>query len=141
MKNKFTLFFAAIMLLSLVGCSGNIKVSGTVKYADGAALETGTVIFGDGKNQYLGDIKSDGTFQIEGLKAGSGIPKGEYKVWLANTTIVEYKMETNANDEVVKDDRTEKVHVVEKFNSPETSGLSATVDAANRKFDFKVERP
>ncbi|MDR1290489.1 MAG: hypothetical protein LBK06_04735 [Planctomycetaceae bacterium] len=141
MKNKFTLFFAAIMLLSLVGCSGNIKVSGTVKYVDGSALETGTVIFGDGKNQYLGDIKPDGTFQIEGLKAGSGIPKGEYKVWLANTSVVEYKMETNANDETVKDDRTETVHVVEKFNSPETSGLSAIVDTANRKFDFQVERP
>jgi hypothetical protein len=141
MKNKFTLFFAAIMLLSLVGCSGNIKVNGTVKFADESPLTLGTVIFGNGKDQYQGDIKPDGTFRIEGLKAGSGIPKGEYKVWLANTTIVEYKMKKNANGENVADDRIEAVNVARQFNTSETSGLSAIVDSANKKFDFKVERP
>jgi hypothetical protein len=92
MKNKFTLFFAAIILLSLIGCSCNINVSGTVKYADGSVLPAGMVVFGNGKCQYLGDIKNDGTFKMGGIKTGSGIPKGQYKVWLANTTIVEYKM-------------------------------------------------
>ncbi|MDR1485103.1 MAG: hypothetical protein LBT09_09810 [Planctomycetaceae bacterium] len=141
MKNKLNLFFAGVLLLLLSGCSGNIKVDGTVKYVDGSALTTGTVIFGNGKNQYQGDIKNDGTFRIEGIKTGSGIPKGKYNVWLANTTIVEYKMKKNSNGEDVADKRIETVNVIQKFNSPETSGLSADVDASHKNFDFIVERP
>ncbi|MDR0611424.1 MAG: hypothetical protein LBG58_15055 [Planctomycetaceae bacterium] len=141
MKNKLILFFAGVLLLSLTGCSDNIKVNGTVKYADGSALTTGTVIFGDGKKQFQGDVKNDGTFRIEGAKSGNGIPKGQYKVWLANTTIVEYQMKKNSNGEEVADKRVETVHVSQQFNSPETSGLSANVDAAHKTFDFIVERP
>jgi hypothetical protein len=141
MKNKLILFFAGVLLLLLVGCSGNIKVNGTVKYADGSALTTGTVIFGNGKDQFQGDIKNDGTFRIEGTKTGSGIPKGQYKVWLANTTIVEYLMKKNDNGEEFADKRVETVHVLQQFNSPETSGFSANVDASHKTFDFIVEHP
>jgi hypothetical protein len=141
MKNKLNLFFSGVLLLLLVGCSGNIKVNGTVKYVDGSTLTTGTVIFGNGKDQYQGDVKNDGTFRIEGVKAGSGIPKGQYKVWLANTTIVEYQMKKNSNGEEVADKRVETVHVTQQFNSPETSGLSAEVDASHKTFDFIVEHP
>ncbi|MDR2439935.1 MAG: hypothetical protein LBE12_11265 [Planctomycetaceae bacterium] len=141
MKNKLILFFAGVLLLSFVGCSGGIKVNGTVKYDDGSALPMGTVIFGNGKDQYQGDIKNDGTFSIEGMKAGSGIPKGQYQVWLANTTIVEYQMKKNENGEEVLDKRVETVHVSQKFNSPETSGFSANVDSSHKTFDFIVEHP
>jgi hypothetical protein len=78
---------------------------------------------------------------MEGIKAGSGIPKGQYNVWLANTTIVEYKMKKNTNGEDVADKRVETVHVAQQFNSSETSGLSANVDASHKTFDFTVERP
>ncbi|MDR1479517.1 MAG: hypothetical protein LBJ00_11315 [Planctomycetaceae bacterium] len=141
MKNKLILVIACGLILVLVGCSGNVKVNGTVKYSDGSALTVGTVVFGNGTNQYQGDVKDDGTFQIEGLKTGSGIPKGEYKVWLANTTVVEYQMKKNENGDEVADKRLETVHVVQQFNSPETSGLSANVDTSHKTFDFKVERP
>jgi hypothetical protein len=78
---------------------------------------------------------------MEGIKAGNGIPKGQYKVWLANTTIVEYKMKKHANDENVADKRVETVHVAQQFNSLETSGLSANVDTSHKTFDFTVEHP
>ncbi|MDR0392307.1 MAG: hypothetical protein LBH59_10405 [Planctomycetaceae bacterium] len=135
------LFFAGILLLSLVGCSGNIKVSGTVKYTDGSPLTLGTVIFGNGNNQYQGDIKNDGTFKIEGINAGSGIPKGQYKVWLANTTIAGYLMKKNERGEEVTDKYIETVHVAKQFNSADTSGFSADVDASHQTFDFVVEHP
>ncbi|MDR0391643.1 MAG: hypothetical protein LBH59_07030 [Planctomycetaceae bacterium] len=141
MKNKLILFFVGVLLLSLVGCSGNVKVNGTVKYTNGEPLILGTVIFSNGINQYQGDVKNDGTFNIEGLKTGSGIPKGQYKVWLANTTIVEYQMKKNNNGDEVIDNMIETVHVTPQFNSPETSELSANVDASHKIFDFVVERP
>jgi hypothetical protein len=50
-------------------------------------------------------------------------------------------MKKNANGEDVADERIETINVAQQFNSSETSGLSAIVDSANKKFDFKVERP
>jgi hypothetical protein len=135
MKKILISFFAGLILVSFIGCSGGVKVSGTVTYSDGSPLTLGSVVLTNGTNQHQGDINTDGTFRITGVR-----PKGTYQVCIANTTEVKYLMKKNENGEEVADERVETAHVAAKFCSTETSGL--TIDATkSTKFDIVVEHP
>jgi hypothetical protein len=80
-------YFFAILLVCLCfsGCdgNGNVKISGTASYEDGTPLPKGIITISDDKSQYTGDVKS-GKFVMGGLAPGSGIPPGNYKVYVSN---------------------------------------------------------
>jgi hypothetical protein len=80
-------YFFALLLVCLCfsGCGGNghIKVTGTATYEDGTPLPKGTITISDDKSQYTGDIKN-GKFVMGGLAPGSGMPSGNYKVYVSN---------------------------------------------------------
>jgi hypothetical protein len=81
------------------------------------------VFFETPEFSYRGTIK-DGAYNIEGLKRGSGLPPGTYRVYVLGD-----------------DPETEMSMFDERFVSPETSGLVFDVAKGQKNiFDFEVER-
>jgi hypothetical protein len=71
-----------LLLLCLValGCSENVKVSGTVTYSDnGEPVKFGTVVFDGEKEVGRGMIKN-GKYAAGVVKDGDGIPPGTYTI-------------------------------------------------------------
>ncbi|MDR0611702.1 MAG: hypothetical protein LBG58_16460 [Planctomycetaceae bacterium] len=101
-----------------------------MKFADGSPLTIGSVIFENDKEQYFGQLNTEGKFNLGGIKNGDGIPPGSYKVRLAGT---EETQDTENNRVIVK-------HVDDKYTNVATSGLAAEV-GKQQTFDFTVEKP
>jgi hypothetical protein len=116
------LLLVAVFLVS--GChSDQVKVTGTVKYQSGEPTPNGIVIFSTDTNQYIGEIKN-GQFTLGGIKPGSGLPPGNYKVTIQGS---------DANDKPV---------VPIKYNAASTSGLSYEVKKGEKNvFDIVVDKP
>ena len=116
--------FSLCVLLSLSGCGGsNVKAGGSVAFPDGTVLSHGTVIFTGGQHQYTGEIQTDGSFQLGGLKAGDGLPPGTYNVAV---------FATEGEGESILD---------EKFSSSEHSGITfEVVKGKSEPFKITVER-
>jgi outer membrane usher protein FimD/PapC len=128
--NKILSLSICTLIIILSGCSNKISVTGTVKYADGSPLTFGSVIFESDKEQYFGQLNTEGKFNLGGIKSGDGIPPGSYKVRLAGT---EETQDTENDRVIVK-------HVDDKYTNIITSGLTAEI-GKQRTFDFTVEKP
>jgi hypothetical protein len=71
----------SILLLFVVGC-GNVPLSGRITFTDnGEPLTVGTICFVSGNQQATGKIDATGYYKVK-FGAKSGIPKGEYKVFI-----------------------------------------------------------
>jgi len=134
--------FVSLLLLTLLlsGCSGNVKVRGTVQFDDGTPLDGGTIIFTDGKAEYLGRIGTDGRYSLGVLKDGSGIPPGTYRVCVRGMERQTGRVE---NKRFSGDTGPYFLEVPEmydiadkKFTDASTSGLSVTVPSG--EYSFKV---
>ena len=115
-----------LLLLSVLsGCGSNqVPGSGTVKYDSGEPVPNGTVVFRTDQHQYTGEIASDGTFQLGGLKPGDGLPPGTYKVIVLGF---------DANDNPL---------VAAKFSEADRSGLSFEVKKGEKNhFEVVVGKP
>lgn len=75
----------ALGLLVLAGCSDGIPqrypISGTVKFADGSPVKTGTIELGGNGSRWTasGEIQRDGSFVLTTVKKGDGAVPGEYR--------------------------------------------------------------
>lgn len=124
---RWSLLFAAALL---VGCGGGdqaLQVSGTVTNADGSPIkcESGTVLFqpaGSGENA-SGSVAADGTFTMMTKVQGDGVKPGQYKVVL----------------QMWKSYRDGTLAVPKKYGDATTTPLEATVDGDHTHFEFKVE--
>lgn len=80
-KNIACLYFVLASLLVLCGCGqGTVNVTGKVTVTDGTPVTGGKVLFSNQEYSASGTIGADGTYSVGGLKDGSGIPAGTYKV-------------------------------------------------------------
>lgn len=80
MKQSFYFLFLSFLVLVAFGCSGKVKVGGTVKYSDDDSLvNSGEIVFSDGVTSARGSIKN-GRYSVGLMKDGEGIPKGNYQV-------------------------------------------------------------
>ena len=120
--HKHFLLFVFLFCVVLSGCGdGTVKSSGTVKFSSGEPVPYGTVFFETPQFSYTGKIQN-GTYQIEGVQSGSGLPPGKYNVYVVGTDPV-----------------TELSLFDEKFTNPATSGLSFEVKGGQKNiFDFTV---
>ena len=123
-------FLTTVFTLGCGGGSGDLlTVTGTLKNADGSALEApqgGLLTFqpvGEGKPA-TGNLAPDGSFTTETQSPDDGVKPGKYKVVL----------------QIWKDYRAGKLAVPDMYGKPETTPLEATVDADHTHFDFKVEK-
>ena len=119
-----------VSIILLTGCSSELsKVSGTV-VLDGEPLDRGVVTFqADGKPMAIGQIRSNGTYQ---MKTGSkdGVVPGVYQV-----TVSAYQSKPS------EDDLGEPIPVLltpAQYNSPGESGLTADVKPGRNNVDLPL---
>ncbi len=137
MISRYLMLGSLLIALSVLsGCgggdSGTVKVSGTVKYADGTipAGEIAVIRFepatpGPKAKAASGDIKPDGSFVLTTMMPGDGAFPGEYKV-----TLSVFDKYAPPRKELV----------AEAFTKPATTTLTANVQKSGDKFDFVVEK-
>ena len=137
---KHAYIFCIVGVLFFCGCGGKLPFGGTVTYSDdGSPVTRGTVILRTPTFIAQGAIQEDGTYTIGTNNATDGLPPGTYQVTVVGT---EDNIFLPANPNDVNSFTIAKLipKVDPKFENPETSGLSATVDRKTRKFDIQVDR-
>jgi hypothetical protein len=76
---------AVLFCVVLAGCGdGSVQSGGTVTFTTGAPVPSGLVFFEDPQFSYRGTIEN-GSYKIEGVTKGSGLPPGTYKVYVMGT--------------------------------------------------------
>ncbi|MDR1384976.1 MAG: carboxypeptidase-like regulatory domain-containing protein [Planctomycetaceae bacterium] len=126
---KIKTYYLPLLLLSifLAGCSNAITVKGKVEFSDGQPLEFGKVVFENDKNSFVGRIGKDGNFSMGRLKDGNGIPRGNYRVYIAET----HKM--------IRDNKYAP-QIDKKFSSSDTSNLQFDIQKKTTDISIVVER-
>ncbi|MDR3232281.1 MAG: carboxypeptidase-like regulatory domain-containing protein [Planctomycetaceae bacterium] len=130
--------FLLILLFVLTGCSQNLKVTGTVTFSDdGSPLPHGAVVFETKAKSFMGRLDKQGRYSIGVEKDGTGIPPGNYKVWLTSTDLEKSDTTDPESESVIT---TQTVDL--QYTTPDNSPLSFEVRKNGpRKFDFVVDRP
>ena len=130
--------FLVLALALCVGCSGNVKLSGTVVYSDdNTPVETGMIYFTTPSYSAHGSIV-DGQFTVSSVKENDGLPPGEYDVYFSGVERVVKEQQDLGNG-----DFTEAItepSIDEKYLSASTSGLHQKVDKTTRTVEFKLDR-
>ena len=133
---KLLLSFVLPGIVFLSGCSDNLPLGGKVTFSDdGSPVPAGTVFFSTPTFEAQGFIKSDGTYIVGSTGLADGIPKGTYGVSIRGAediTMVEGADGSRSERR--------KALIDTKYQSPDTSGLTFTVDGKSRKFDIPVDR-
>lgn len=132
-------FVVASVSLALVplGCGGGgpemASVSGKVTYK-GQPVPKGTITFASkaGGRNATGQIGSDGSYTLQTENPGDGAQLGEYNVAVA------------AKEEVILDyippkPVPPKYLAPQKYENPQSSGLTATVKSGRNTFDFDLK--
>jgi len=134
MQRIFSIFCAfALVAILATGCSNNVPLKGKVTFTDNdEPLTQGTVAFLKDGIVSRGTIQPDGTFVIGTEKVSDGLPPGTYQVYITGSEITTPINEYGANSYEPQIDK--------KYESPDTSGLTVTVDASTKTFDIKVDR-
>ena len=119
----FGFFLLAFVFVS--GCgSGNSKVLGTASYEDGTPLPRGILTISDAQHQYTGEIIG-GKFEMGGVSPKSGMPPGNYKVFVSSCF-----------------DESGKNLVKDVYTTAETTPLTLeVVKGKNPALDLKFEKP
>ncbi|MDR1957740.1 MAG: hypothetical protein LBQ54_01615 [Planctomycetaceae bacterium] len=119
------------LIPALVGC-GNPKVHGKVVYSDdGSPLDRGIVNFITDDYIARGPIDKSGNYVVGSMKARDGIPSGEYKIYISDTT----KVFKKRNSDVIVYKRL----VDPKYENAESSGLTLNVKGS-QVFNITVDR-
>ena len=118
-------------LVSLAGCSRGgagversirtYAVKGKVVFADGKPLTGGVVHFVPKKgssDQAVGEIESDGSFQLTTRKLGDGAAPGEYKVYI-----------DPVSPRMLSDKSVKPVPIPPKFKDEDKSGIVVVIKA------------
>lgn len=114
----------------IVGCGGNPRVTGKITFSDdNSPLTKGTVTFIKDGFTARAPINEKGEYSVSTETEGKGLPPGTYKVYLEST----------GTAKVVGGGVSIENAIDSKFENPQTSGLSLTVEKS-QVFDFEVDR-
>ena len=136
MARKLLLPFVLAGVIFLFGCSGMEPLSGTVTFSDdGSPLTVGSVFFETPTYSSRGTLGRDGQYVIGSLKETDGLPKGTYQISIRGAEDVVSTQRPNG-------EWTERrtLLIDPKYQNPETSGLTFTVDGKTKKFNIQVDR-
>lgn len=130
------------LMIALQGCGGGdgpemASVSGTVRHK-GEPVTRGTITFmpeGEGQPA-TGVIGSDGSYALQTVEPGDGARLGRYKV-----IVITSDVDTETFDSAMLPKEMPKGTRLtpEKYEKPETSGLSAEVKSGRNSLDFDLE--
>ena len=115
-----------MITLVLVGC-GDPRVTGTVKFQDGTPLTVGTIILQNDKSQGIGNLKSDGSFELYQFKKGDGLKRGVYRGYITNAM------------EVADDGRTTTFFIPDKYSNIETAEIIYDSDKDKGKLEIVID--
>lgn len=124
---------APILLVCLLGCSENEKLTGTIRFSDGEPLTTGTIIFENERFLSRSFIKKDGSYNVGSLKAGDGIPPGRYRVYITGA------MGSYDDPESTEGEKLFPL-VAQEFMFKDRTPLEIEIPG-EKVFDIVVERP
>lgn len=116
----------ALGLLMLAGCSDGIPqrypINGTVKFADGSPVKTGTIELGGNGSRWTasGEIQRDGSFVLTTVKKGDGAVPGEYRAVIRQMILAYLPAEGGHDHGKLVPDR---------YRDYKTSDLKVTVQA------------
>ena len=137
MKRKLIISIALIGILFVFGCSGKQPLSGKITFSDdGSPLPAGAVFFETPTYSASGVIKKNGTYVVGSDSLKDGLPKGTYAVIIRGAD--EITTIDARGGGMPMERRTPLID--SKYQNPDTSGLSFTVDGKTKKFDFQVDR-
>lgn len=128
--------------ITFLGCGTGesvTPVTGTVT-VDGQPLDGASISFlpeAGTKAGVGGSAKSDssGKYSVKTAKGSDGLPPGKYTITVTKSELKDPSLAEGGG--VTEADL---IHYVpKKYNSPETSGLSTTVDTSPHTFDIKLE--
>ena len=127
----------AVVATSLTGCGGGsdgrVTAGGTVTL-DGQPLPDGTVTFFDNNGGSAGGgIISNGQFTLSEASSSTGIQPGSYKV-----AVQSWEQEPGAVNDAGEIVGEGKSRIPEKYNSTDTSGLTADVGSGENEFTFEL---
>ena len=136
------------VMVCLVGCSRNAKVSGKVTFPDGSPLTVGKVTFETETFTASGTLKEDGSYTIGTLSENDGLPPGVYQVYVAGAMkqggSINMKVPTaSSSGGQEMSSKAMPMYtpaVAPKFTKASTSGITCDVKKS-MKFDFQVEPP
>ena len=137
--NKTKLALALLLALLCVGCSGKVKLGGTVSFTDGTPVDSGMVYFvsKDGSFSARGEIQN-GEFQVSSVGKNDGLPKGEYNVYFSGIETVVKEQQELENGDFIEAETRPAIDV--KYMSASTSGITQNVDGSTKKVEFQLER-
>ena len=124
---------------ALVGCSGNVKVTGRVTYENGQPLTIGQVVFTDDFYMGKSDLDKNGEYSIHSMRRNDGLKKGVYRAFISSA----YRFEkTEAIKDPLQDYRfdTPVLLVDMQFTNPDTTGWVFDLKK-NSRIDFVVYPP
>jgi len=101
----------------------------------------GTIAFVSGNHQARSNIDADGRYNLGFLKAGDGLPRGEYQIYIRAVRVevtTGTSVDAYGQPEVIG--RNDIPLIADKYRNPETSGLTFTADGKTKTFDIQVER-
>ncbi|MDR1959621.1 MAG: hypothetical protein LBQ54_11375 [Planctomycetaceae bacterium] len=132
---KFFLIASMILFSGFIGCgNGNTKITGKVTFEDGSPLTAGMVVFDNGVITSRAPIQPDGTFTVGTAREKDGIPPGDYRVCLAGA------VEMLDNPQGIFPPPSRPL-IDRKWTTPETSGLSFTVEKSSQTYNIVVTPP
>ena len=137
MTRKLLFSFALLGIVFAVGCSGNLKLTGTVVFSDDdMPVPTGIVYFDSDKGRSVGPIMPDGTYTVSTTGDKDGIPRG--KTFKVSVIAEETKEILDANGVTIGTQSTPLIDP--KYGNPAASGLTFTSDGGMKTFPIKVDR-
>ena len=120
-----------LSLLLLIGCGGNVTVTGKVVFSDdGSPLTVGTVCFASNGSLARGDIQPDGTFTVGTLGERDGLPPGTYSVYILGASRIIGSADAGIDEQLID----------LKHTSPDTSGKKVEITSSIRDFVIEVDR-
>jgi len=131
MTKKLIACVLLIVGFGLTGCGGHYRLSGKVTFEDGTPAANGMVMFTTDSFQAKGEIQPDGSFVVGSEKAGNGIPKGTYQVYVTGIG------KQTPGGMMGMSLFVPTVH--ERYGNASTSGLTCTVPAPGNKYDLVLE--
>lgn len=141
LRGTWTVAVAVGLLIGAIsGCSESVErprtfpVGGKVTY-NGQPVPKGTVTFQpDRGDPAVGEIQSDGTYQLSTFAKGDGAVPGHYKVFIVANTADPTKIPGSTPGWTPPKDLVPK-----KYNVAETSGLEATVSEDKKEINFDLK--
>ena len=117
----------------MVGCSDNVSLKGKVIYSDDKSpVPIGTICFETDTFMARGDLKPDGTYTAGSLNKSDGLPRGTYRVYVADARKF---LGSDGHGKFLFESLIDP-----KFASGTTSGITIELTGSKNNFVVEVDR-